>query len=340
MTKLARIRVLTTGGTIAGVAELGATVRYAAGNLSAAALLGAIAGLNQIAQVQVEQIANIGSQNMSHDIWLALAARIRVLMAQENVDGVVITHGTDTMEETAYFLSLVLGREKPVVLVGAMRPADAISADGPGNLIRAVVLASDMRAATYGPLVVMNDTIHCARAVQKVAAAGVVAFASPTGGPVGAMHDMRVVFHNSPPIKVYAQSEADPLYPAFQLAATLRADQLPPVAIVYAHVGMPVTLIDVLANSHAGIVLAGVGEGNAPDLVWQAMGRAVGRGVAVLRSSRCGSGAVVAQSEVDDQKWGTVAAGDLSPQKARILLMLALQINTPPTALQSIFDRY
>lgn len=341
MTRLARIRVLATGGTIAGMADPQAAVRYAAGALSARTLVAAVPGLDRLAHIQTEQVASVGSQNMSHEIWLALAARIQALAAQTDVDGVVITHGTDTLEETAYFLSLVLARDKPVVLVGAMRPADALSADGPGNLARAVALTTDPRAAAYGPLVVMNDTIHRARDIQKIAASGVVAFASPNRGPAGTMHGTQPMFFDAPPADLHsADSDADPQHPAFPMREALVAERLPAVTIVYAHVGMSPALIDTLARTHAGIVLAGVGEGNATDPAWHALRQAASRGVAVVRSSRCGSGVVMAQGEIDDAAWGTIAANDLNPQKARILLMLALHAGAQISALQNIFDRY
>ncbi len=341
MNRLPEIHVLATGGTIAGVADPEAAVRYSAAALNADALIAAVPGLDRLARIQTEQIASVGSQNMSHTIWLALAARVRALMANDKVDGVVITHGTDTLEETAYFLSLALGREKPVVLVGAMRPADALSADGPGNLARAVALAGDPRAAAYGPLVVMNDTIHRARDLQKMAASGIVAFASPNGGPAGAMHGVRAHFFGPPPADLHsAESDADPPYPAFPIHDAVTAEQLPAVAIVYAHVGMSADMIDAMAATHVGLVLAGVGEGNASDPAWTALRRAADRGVAVVRSSRCGSGAVIAQGEIDDRGWGTIAANDLNPQKARVLLMLALHVGATVAALQNIFDRY
>ena len=178
--RLPAIAVLATGGTIAGAQADTASHAYRAGALTVEQLLGAVPGLAQLADIQAEQVASVGSQNMTHAVWADLARRIDVLCQDSTVDGIVVTHGTDTLEETAYFLSLVIRHDKPLVLVGAMRPATAPGADGPANLFHAVALAACEVARGRGPLVVMNEDIHYAREVQKIACAGVNAFASPT----------------------------------------------------------------------------------------------------------------------------------------------------------------
>src|SRR6476646_4274166 len=164
---LPRIKVLATGGTIAGAQTTQADAGYKSGAFSVDDLIKAVPQLKNIAVLSGEQVANIGSQTMNHEVWLKLAARVNDVLSSEDTDGVVITHGTDTMEETGYFLSLVVKSEKPVVLVGSMRPATAISADGPINLYNAVALAGNPEAKGRGPLVVLNDTIHDAREAQK-----------------------------------------------------------------------------------------------------------------------------------------------------------------------------
>src|ERR1043166_4767340 len=181
---LPRIKVLATGGTIAGAQATQADAGYKSGTFSVDELIKAVPQLKNIAELSGEQVANIGSQTMNHEVWLKLAKRVNEVLAGDT-DGVVITHGTDTMEETAYFLSLVVSSDKPIVLVGSMRPATAIGADGPANLYNAVALAADPKAGGRGPLVVLNDTIHYAREAQKTHTTHLDTFKSPNRGPAG-----------------------------------------------------------------------------------------------------------------------------------------------------------
>jgi len=325
---LPTVALLATGGTIAGAQTGAASGAYRAGALPAAELLAAVPGVAALARLQPEQVANVGSQNISLDIWSRLAGRVAELCADPAVDGIVITHGTDTLEETAYFLSLVLPADKPVVLVGAMRPATALSADGPANLFHAVALAADPQAAGRGPLVLMNDEIHYARHVQKMSAGGVAAFASPNGPRAGAMRAGRAVF------------TARPETPAQLRFVPPPAGAWPVVDIVHACAGLDGVLVDFMAARARGIVLAGVGDGNATDAALQALARAAARGVAVVRATRTGSGWVGRNVEVDDDAHGFIAAGPLSPQKARVLLLLALAAApgpADPAALQPLF---
>ncbi|MBO9354286.1 type II asparaginase [Bordetella petrii] len=327
------IAVLATGGTIAGAhADGGAAHAYRAGALAVDQLLAAVPGLGRLARIQAEQIASVGSQNMSHAVWACLARRIEALCDDPAVDGIVVTHGTDTLEETAYFLSLVVRHDKPLVLVGAMRPATAPGADGPANLYHAVALAGLPEARGRGPLVVMNEDIHYAREVQKIACAGVSAFASPNRGRAGVMRGARASFYSRND-SVHSGASA------FTLAA-LEAAGWPRVEVVHAGVGLQADLIDFLAGRARGIVLAGVGDGNASDAVLQALRRAAAAGVAVVRASRTGSGRVDRNVEVDDDAAGFIAANELSPQKARVLLMLGLSLASDPAGLQDFFDRY
>src|ERR1700756_244357 len=176
---LPNIVILATGGTIAGAAATGTQAAYTSGAVTIDAMLAAVPGIKDLANIKGEQISNVGSQDMTMDIMLTLAKRINALLAQNQVDGIVVTHGTDTMEETAYFLDLVVKSDKPVVLVGSMRPATAISADGPANLRDAVLTAASPGARGRGVLVVLNDTIHYARNVVKTNTTDVATFESP-----------------------------------------------------------------------------------------------------------------------------------------------------------------
>lgn len=326
------IAVLATGGTIAGAQADATSAGYKAGTFSVNDLLAAVPQLAGIADIRAEQVANVGSQNMTHGVWHALAERVDTLCQDTSVAGIVITHGTDTLEETAYFLSLVNHHDKPVVLVGAMRPATALGAEGPANLYNAVALARHPDARGRGPLVVMNDDVHYAREIQKIASAGLCAFASPNRGRAGVMHGGAPCFYSRNTTTHTTQSE-------FSLAILEKAGW-PRVDIVYAHANLQADLIDFLAGAADGIVLAGVGDGNATDLAIAALSRAAADGVAVVRSSRTGSGFVARDVELDDASLGFIAARDLNPQKARILLMLALSVTRDRAALQHIFDRY
>ena len=326
------IAVLATGGTIAGAQPDATAAGYKAGSVGVGELLAAVPQLAAIADIRAEQVANVGSQNMTHEVWRALALRVDALCQDPSVAGIVITHGTDTLEETAYFLSLVIRHDKPIVLVGAMRPATALGAEGPANLYNAVALARHPDARGRGPLVVMNEDLHYAREIQKTAAAGLCAFASPNRGRAGVMHGGAPQFYSRNTTAHTTESE-------FSLALLERAGW-PRVAIVYAHADLQDDLIDFLAGAADGIVLSGVGDGNATDLAIDGLLRAAASGVAVVRASRTGSGLVARDVELDDAALGFVAARDLNPQKARILLMLGLCVTRDPQALQRFFDRY
>ncbi|WP_315140140.1 asparaginase [Achromobacter marplatensis] len=326
------VAVLATGGTIAGAQADATSAGYKAGSFSVNDLLAAVPQLAGIAEIRAEQVANVGSQNMTHDVWRALAERVDTLCQDASVAGIVITHGTDTLEETAYFLSLVIQHDKPVVLVGAMRPATALGAEGPANLYNAVALARHPDARGRGPLVVMNEDVHYAREIQKIASAGLCAFASPNRGRAGVMHGGAPCFYSRNTTTHTTQSE-------FSLALLEKAGW-PRVDVVYAYANLQADLVDFLADVADGIVLAGVGDGNATDLGIDALSRAVTDGTAVVRASRTGSGFVARDVELDDASLGFIAAGDLNPQKARILLMLGLSVTRDPAALQAIFDRY
>lgn len=327
--ELPRITLLATGGTIAGAHTAGGG--YAAAALSAEALLAAVPGLAELATIQVEQVARIGSQDMDDAVWRKLAERAQAALDDPAVTGVVVTHGTDTMEETAYFLNLVLKTDKPVVLVGAMRPATVISADGPINLYNAVAVAAAPVARGRGVLVVANDEIHFAREVAKTNTTQVGTFKSPNRGLAGLVNRGRLHFFGPTVRRHTAASEFAPL----------SAAPLPRVDIVYVHAGMRRDLIDAAVAAGArGLIVAGVGAGNLPAGALAACAEAVQRGVAVVRSSRTGGGVVERNVETDDDRAGFLVAEELNPQKARVLLMLGLAHNLPATALQERFGIY
>ncbi len=328
----AKIMILATGGTIAGAQASTTEAGYKAGSFSVDDLIKAVPHLGDLADISGEQVANIGSQTMNHEVWLKLAKRVNEVL-KGDTDGVVITHGTDTMEETAYFLGLVVKSEKPVVLVGSMRPATAISADGPANLYNAVALAANPDAKGRGPLVVLNDEIHYAHEVQKTNSTALDTFKSPNRGRAGVMNTGKAYFFSPNATRHTTKSE-------FSVDGKEVKD-LPRVEVVYSYANLGRDTIDFLASKGVkGIVLAGVGDGNSTDDAIAALAEAAKKGIAVVRATRTGSGLVVRNVEVDDDKLGFIAAMELNPQKARILLMLGLMKTQDPKALQKLFMEY
>jgi L-asparaginase len=330
---LPKIKVLATGGTIAGAQASQADAGYKSGAFSVDDLIKAVPQLKNIAELSGEQVANIGSQTMNHEVWLKLAARVNEVLKADDVDGVVITHGTDTMEETGYFLSLVAKSDKPIVLVGSMRPATAISADGPINLYNAVALAGNPDAKGRGPMVVLNDTIHYARETQKMHTTRMDTFHSPNRGTAGMMNTGKAFFYSANTVKHTTKSD-------FSIDG-LTAAKLPRVEVVYSYANLGGDIIDLMADRGVkGIVLNGVGDGNTTDAALAALERAAKKGIAVVRCSRTGSGVVDRNVEINDDKMGFIAGMELNAQKARILLMLGLTKTSDAKALQQYFYEY
>jgi len=325
------VTILATGGTIAGAAESGTQSGYTSGAVTIDAMLAAVPGIDKIAKVKGEQVSNVGSQDMTFDILLKVAKRINELAKDPGVDGIVITHGTDTMEESAYFLNLTAKTEKPVVMVGSMRPSTAVSADGPLNLYNAVAVAADPKAKGRGVLVVMNDQIHAAHSLTKTSTTSVETFMSPQRGLVGIVSYGKPDFYNSPTWKHTSQTEFD----------ITNVTKLPRVDVIFAAADSSPDLIgSAVANGAKGIVVAGVGNGNMNKASVDAAANAVKKGVVVVRSSRVPTGVVGRNVEIDDDKLGFVASDELNPQKARILLSLALLKPRPVDAMQKLYDTY
>lgn len=326
------IAILATGGTIAGVSDsaIDATA-YQPGQVPIAEILKDIIPLSDVATIISEQVAQIDSSDMSHDLWLLLAKRTNALLRQPDVDGVVITHGTDTLEETAYFLNLVVKSEKPVVLVGAMRPATAISSDGPLNLYNAVVLAASPEARGKGVLVALNNAINSSRDVTKTNTALQDTFKAPELGYLGYLIDNQPSFYRVPTRKHTFMTE-------FDLA---NVSSLPLVDILYGHVNETGTLAKAAVKDGVkGLVYAGVGNGNMSNRMEKVLREVESQGVVIVRSTRVTNGIVTRNGAVDDDANRFVAADTLSPQKARILLMLALLKTSDPGEIQEMFWRY
>jgi L-asparaginase len=322
--------ILATGGTIAGAAASGTQAGYKSGAVTIDAMVAAVPGISDLANIKGEQISNVGSQDMSFDILLKVAKRINELAKQPDITGFVITHGTDTLEESAFFLNLTVKTDKPVVMVGSMRPSTAVSADGPLNLYNAVGVAIDPKAKGRGVLVVMNDWIHAAHSLTKTSTTAVQTFLSPVRGLVGVAAYGKNDFYNSPTWKHTTQSEFD----------ISQVTQLPRVDIIYAYADMSPELINASASGAKGIVIAGVGNGNMNSASVQAAANAVKKGVVVVRASRVATGSVGRNVELNDDELGFIASDELNPQKARILLTLALLKPHKPADLQNLFYTY
>ena len=331
--RLPKVVVIATGGTIAGVAASSTEFTdYKSAKVGIQALIDAIPGLRQAANVRGEQLFQISSTSMTNDHWLKLAHRVNKLLVQDDVDGIVVTHGTDTLEETAYFLNLVVKSRKPVVVVGSMRPSSAISADGPINLYDAVCLAASPDAVGKGVLVVLNDQISGARDVTKTNTSNTDTFRNWELGFMGYMRDGVPHFYRVSTRKNTVETE-------FDVSGT---EVLPQVDIVYGYVNMNGIAVDAfVAAGTKAIIFAGTGEGTVADSgIEPALIAARKKGVVVVRSSRVGNGLVTRSAENRDDELGFVVADTLSPQKARILAMLALTRTHDVGQIQRMFYEY
>ncbi len=325
------IRILATGGTIAGTGQSSTKTNYTAGQVAIGTLLSAVPEIENIANVEGEQIVRIGSQDMNDEVWLTLANRINELLSRSDVDGIVITHGTDTMEETAYFLNLTVKSDKPVVLVGAMRASTALSADGPLNLYNAVVVASAKESKGKGVLVAMNGLVLGAHGVIKMNTVDVQTFQSPNSGALGYIINSKVIYNNVTLKKHTVNSVFD----------VKDVKKLPRVGIIYSFSNVePTALTALVTSGYKGVIHAGVGNGNIHKNMMQPLINASMNGVLIVRSSRVPTGPVTLDNEVDDAKYHFVASQELNPQKARILLQLALLKTKDWKQIQQYFNEY
>lgn len=329
-----RIVILATGGTIAGQADdpSGLNSSYMAGVLNIEQLLSAVPILSQVARVKAEQVANIDSKDMTIDLWEKLLIHVNELLSNAEVDGIVITHGTDTLEETAYFLHLLVKSKKPVVLTAAMRPPTAVSADGPLNLLEAVVVAGSESAKGQGVLVVMNEEIFSAHDVTKTNTYSVNSFQATEFGALGWVENGEAHFERS-----LVGTHVNTTHSRFSMN---KVCNLPSVEIAISYAEASRAAIDAfVANGAKGIVIAGTGDGTLHKVLQEAAMDAVKQGVAIVRSSRVSYGHV-SHNKIDNQAH-FLSAGTLNPWKARILLMLILAEGIIDQAeRQRIFDHY
>jgi glutamin-(asparagin-)ase len=328
---LPNVVILATGGTIAGAgASAVNSATYAAAKVGVEKLIAGLPELSKLANVRGEQVFQVASESLTNDNLLTLAKRVSALSKQSDVDGIVITHGTDTLEETAYFLTLTVHTGKPIVVVGSMRPGTALSADGALNLYDAVNVAGSKDAMGKGVLVTMNDNIDSGRDVSKNVNIKTNAFSSQWG-PLGMVVEGRNYWFRAPVKRHTMNSEFD--------IDSINA--LPPVEIAMGYEGVSSVAIDAIAKSGAkALIHGGTGNGSVADRIVANLQKARADGVIVIRSARVPDGFVLRNAEQPDDKYDWVVAHDLRPQKARILAMVALTKTSDTKELQRIFWEY
>jgi len=323
--------ILATGGTIAGAgASAVNSATYAAAKVPVDKLIAGLPEIGNVANVKGEQVFQIASESFTNDTLMTLGRRVSALVKQADVDGIVVTHGTDTLEETAYFLNLVIHTDKPIVVVGSMRPGTALSADGALNLLNAVTVAASADAVGKGVLVTMNDEIQSGRDVSKTVNIKTEAFKSQWG-PLGMVVEGKNYWFRAPVKRHTAQSEFD--------IDTISA--LAPVEIVYSYGNVPRTQFDAVAKTGIkALIHGGPGNGSVADRIVPVLKDMRGQGVQIIRSSRVPDGFVLRNAEQPDDQYDWVVAHDLKPQKARILAAVALTKTSDTKELQRIFWQY
>jgi len=319
-----KIIVLATGGTIAGVGDAGKTAGYKPGTLTAEELLAAIPELKDVADIEAIQVCNVNSDDITSEIWITLANIINEKASDPDVKGFVITHGTDTLEETAYFLNLTVKTDKPVVITGSMRPSTSISADGPMNLYEAVCIAASDAAVGQGVLAVFSDRIYSARSVTKTSTYHVTAIASGETGAIGIVRDGEVLLYESPVKKHTTETVFD----------VSNLEKLPTVSILYFSVDADYRLVKYAAKHSDGLVIAGAGAGEFSKKWKKAIKKLK---IPVVISSRIDDGVITKDNLLCGN---TIAADNLSPQKAAILLKLALTVDADKEQIEKMFKEY
>ena len=324
-----KIRIIATGGTIAGVTASATSSAYGAGQVGIQTLIDAVPQIKELADVSGEQLVNIGSQDMNDAVWLKLAKRINQLLSGD-YDGVLVTHGTDTMEETAYFLSLTVHSDKPVILVGSMRPSTAISADGPANLYNGVAALVDPSSKGHGVMACMNNQLIDAKSLIKTHTTDCATFKG-TYGEMGYVYNGKPYYIFEPTYKHTTRS----------IFNVDNLEKLPQVGIIYGYANCSTLPIEAFFKADFdGIVLAGVGDGNFYKDVFDVAVQAQKSGTQIVRASRVPTGPTCLNGEVDDSKYHCVSALNLNPQKARVLLQLALTKTRDWQQIQKYFQEY
>ncbi len=329
--KRKKILIIATGGTIAGLSQNEVSAGYQSGSATVSQLLSAVPQLLDIADIEADQFSNIGSQNMTFTLLQALAKRVTEAANRRDIDGIVITHGTDTMEETAFFLNLTVNTTTPIVLTGAMRPATVLSPDGPLNLFNAVAVATHKESIGNGVMVVMNNKILDAHSLAKTNTTAVETFLAPIRGFIGSVNYGKAKFYRTPYRKHTNNSK---------FHSALKCE-LPRVDIHYGTDDMPLDLLEASVSLGAkGIIIAAVGNGNMSDSVHSILESFSRQGIIIVRSTRVAAGTVGRNIEIDDDASRFIVSDELSPSKARILLMLALACETKQDKIQDLYMKY
>ncbi len=312
------VLVMGTGGTIGSAGD------YWTGNTTRVPIAELVrtAGMDSVATVESEQYLNVASSAIGPERWLDLSRHIAdVFRMRPELRGIVVTHGTDTMEETAYFLDLTVAGDRPVVVTGSMRPSNMAGADGPANLTNAVRVAVDTAARGRGTMVLMDDRLFSARDVTKTNSTRVETFQAPDRGPLAIVDPEGAFYRTRSTSRTTAQFDISGVH------------ELPRVDVIYSYAGADSVAIDaVVAAGAKGLVVAGVGRGGMTSSQSAAARRAIAQGVVVVMSTRTGSGRVPVGTG------NTIGSGDLNPQKARVLLALALTRTSDPVQLRKIFS--
>ena len=324
-----KIVVLATGGTIAGTGRSGSTMEYHAGGLDISALISETQNISDLAWIIPEQFCNIDSCDMTTSKWIKLAKHINEIARDEEIDGIVVTHGTDTLEETAYFLNLTVKTSKPIILTGSMRPSTALSADGPLNLYQAVSLACSEEAIGKGVMVVFSEGIYSARDVQKSHCFNASAFSQKDLGCMGYMRDQLAVFYNQSIKKHTVETEFD----------IDKVKELPNVKIAYFYADASEEILDYLAKDSDGIVICGAGCGMFSERWANKIKGIINMGIPVVRTTRVCNGAIINDGVPYDLH--EIISGDTLPaQNARVLLALALTKTYDTKEIQAMFEKY
>lgn len=318
-----KITILATGGTIAGVGDQGKSLGYSSGSLKVSDLLQSVPGLDEVAEIEEHQVCNVNSDDITSEIWIQLARKVDEIAGRKDIDGIVITHGTDTMEETAFFLDLALNTEKPVVITGSMRPATAVSADGPMNILEAVAVASCPESAGRGVLVQLAGQIISAQHVRKSNTHALAAMSGGEAGSCGQVCDGKVSY--------FWLAGRNSIETDFNLE---RATSLPQVSVLFFNVDANPALIEAAAQFSEGIVIAGAGAGEYSLQFKDAIDRL---SIPVVVASRIGLGSVEQETMLSPN---AIAAGSLPPQKAAILLRFLLAKSADKTEIAEAFSRY
>lgn len=326
MVKMKNIVIIATGGTIAGSGEVGKSADYAAGTFEVSDILASVPAIENLAHIQTIQMCNVDSNDMDEKRWIQLRNLIHQCAKDPCVDGIVVTHGTDTLEETAFFLNLTIHTDIPVVLTGSMRPATAASADGPMNLYQAVALAASQQAKGAGVLAVFSDTIYSGRDIRKSNSYKTDAFEIGHFGSLGYMRDDQVYF----------LSQSQRPHTIHSPFSDMDIQKLPKVGIAYWHCDADLKILDYMAQEYDGIVTAGSGSGNYGS-AWKHHFHALAKEHVIVRSSRVAQG-IVFDSAFFDPDQDTIPAFTFSPHKARILLMLALMKTKDKQQIRTWFE--